>query len=90
MDGQRFLMSGDFDQKVLGIDINLNLWTPLIDRYSPIAYSIALYIHIEVCKHAGFETCYRTSLGLCHIIQGASLFREIAEECSKCSMMRKK
>ena len=90
MDGQRFLVSGDFDQKALGLDINLNLWTPLIDRYSPIAYSIALYIHIEICKHAGFETCYRTSLGLCHIIQGASLFREIAEECSKCSMMRKK
>ena len=90
MDGQKFLASGDFDQNALGIDINLNLWTPLIDRYSPIAYCIALYIHVEVCKHSGFETCYRTSLGLCHIIQGASLFREIAEECSKCSMMRKK
>ena len=90
MDGQRFLASGDFDQNDLGIDINLNLWTPIIDQYSPIAYCIALYIHVEVCKHSGFETCYRRSLGLCHIIQGASLFHEIAEECSKCSMMQKK
>ena len=62
----------------------------MLDRYSPIAYSIASYVHNHVGKHAGYETCYRLSLGYCHIIQGASLFREISEECSRCKMMRKK
>ena len=64
--------------------------TPMLDRHSPIAYSIASFIHNQVGKHAGYETCYRLSLGFCHIIQGASLFREISEECSKCNMRRKK
>ena len=64
--------------------------TPLIDRYSPIAYSIASFIHQHVAKHAGIETCIRLSLSFCHIIQAASLFREIAEECVKCKMIRKK
>ena len=64
--------------------------TPMLDRHSPIAYSIASFIHNQVGKHAGYESCYRLSLGFCHIIQGASLFREISEECSKCRMRRKK
>ena len=64
--------------------------TPLVERHSPIALSIALYVHHELGLHAGYETCYRLSLGFCHIIQGSSLFRSIGEECAKCSMLRKR
>ena len=90
MDGQRFISAGGFDVNSLGMEVQLDMMTPMLDRYSPIAYSIANFIHHEVGKHAGFETSYRLSLGYCHIIQGASLFREIGEECSKCAMIRKK
>ena len=66
------------------------MMTPLLDRYSPIAYSVANYVHHELGKHAGYEPCFRISLGYCHVIQGASLFREISDECAKCSMIRRK
>ena len=88
LDGQRFITTGEFKLDSLGMELQMR--TPMLDRYSPIAYSIASYVHNQVGKHAGYETCYRISLGFCHIIQGASLFREISEECSKCKMMRKK
>ena len=90
MDGQRFLQAGEFDDDDVGNDIGLNLMTPLVDRHSPIALSIALHIHHDVAKHAGFETCYRTSLQYCYILQGNSLFKELGEQCVKCHKVRRK
>ena len=90
MDGQRFVMTGGFDKDSLGLEVSLNLMTPVLDRYSPISYSIATFVHQEVGQHAGYETCFRLSLGYCHIIQAASLFREIGDECAKCSKLRRK
>ena len=49
-----------------------------------------MYIHQNVAKHAGAETCYRVSLTYCHILQGASLFRDIGRMCVKCRIIRKK
>ena len=89
MDGQRFLAAGEFDAGDLGLDIGLNLLTPLVDRHSPIALSIAIWIH-QKSNHAGFESCYRTSLQYCHILQGPSLFKELNDECAKCRMTRKR
>ena len=90
LDGQRFIIAGGFKHDSLGLEVQLNLTTPVLDRHSPIALSIALYIHHDLGQHAGYETCYRLSLGFVHIIQGASLFRVIGEECVKCSMVRRK
>ena len=90
LDGQRIMQVGDLDIQNLGQDIGLNFMNPVIDRHSPIALSIAMFIHNEVGKHAGYETCLRLSLEYCHIMQGASLFKQISDECSKCHMIRKK
>ena len=90
MEGQRFIMTSEFDEDSVGQEVQLDLMTPVLDRYSSISYSIASFIHHEVGKHAGSETCYRLSLSFCHILQGAGLFREIGEECAKCAMIRKK
>ena len=68
MDGQRFLQTGEFGEENFGLDIGLNLLTPLVDRYSMIAMSIAIWIHHKVSDHAGYETCYRESLNYFHII----------------------
>ena len=90
LDGQRFVVTAGFNADSLGLETQLNLLSPVLDRHSPIALSIALYVHENLSMHAGYETCYRMSLGFCHIIQGLSLFRKISEECVKCSMIRKK
>ena len=70
--------------------LDLNMLTPLVDRFSPLAYSVAEFIHKVLAKHAGYESCYRMSLNYCHIMQGASLFRKISDDCLKCAMLRQK
>ena len=64
--------------------------TPVLDRYSQLAYSIGDYIHRMVAKHTGYENSFSESLNHCFIIQGLGLFREIGEDCVKCHKMRKK
>ena len=88
--GRRFLQSGEFPTDSLGLEIGLNLMTPLLDRWSPISYSIAMFIHHIVGKHAGYETCHRLALEYCHIIQASALFKQIGEECMMCAKLRKK
>ena len=90
LEGQRFILAGDLKNSNILMEANLNFFTPVVDRFSPLAYSIAMYVHYELMKHAGEETCYRCSLGHCHIIQGMGLFKEINEDCVRCKQMRKK
>ena len=88
--GQRLTEAGNMGMNSLGMEIGLNLMTPLVDRWSPIAYSIALFIHVKVGRHAGYETCSRLSLEYCHILQSPSLFKQISDECSGCMKIRRK
>ena len=67
-----------------------NLVCPVLDKSSPLAIAIAKYIHDQVYKHRGFESSFRFSLDFCFIIEGLKLFREIGEDCIKCSMLRGK
>ena len=62
----------------------INVLTPVIERWSPLAYSIGDFIHTEVAKHKGFETCFRTSHSFVHILKGYSLFEEIGLDCVLC------
>ena len=66
----------------------LNLFTPVVDRWSPIAYSIGLWIHRDVGNHSGFETTYRHSLNFCYVTHGLSLFEEIGKACMHCCKLR--
>ena len=90
LDGQRFQVAGGLEEQDILTDFNIKLLTPLLDRYSPLSYSIGDHIHNEVAKHGGYETCYRESLNHVFIIQGLSLFRELGEDCTKCARKRKK
>ena len=90
LDGQRVINAGDISLESLGAGIGLHFMTPLVERHSPIALSIAKFIHEIAGNHSGYETCLRISLEYCHILQGSTLFKEISEECSKCKMVRKK
>ena len=70
--------------------LGIKTHTPVIDRFSPLAYAIANHVHHDLAKHRGMETCNRISLGQVSIIQGASLYRELGEQCIRCRMKRKK
>ena len=89
-DGQRFKVAGGLENTDIMADYGINVLTPVLDRHSPLSYSVAEYIHRVVSKHSGYETCYRDSLNFCFIIQGMGLFRELGEECVKCAKLRKK
>ena len=87
IDGMNFQETADLDTLSLG-SIGVKTLTPVIDRFSPLAYSIALHIHWTVAKHKGMETCLRVSLEHVKIMQGMSLFRELGEDCIRCKIKR--
>ena len=60
---------------------------PVIDRFSPIALSVANYMHFELVKHRGAETVHRISLQHIRIISGRSLMKEIRKNCIYCQKL---
>ena len=71
-------------KKSVTLDYNkkgLRTSLPVLDRYSPLSYAIAQYVHWKLAPHRGAETCNRVSLENVHIMQGASLYRELGEQC---------
>ena len=90
------ILEGMEFQNVSGTDmVNLdplgaNTKFPIIDRYSPLAYSLFQYIHYDLSKHSGMETCHRLALERIFVIQGFSVLRELAAECIKCKIKRRK
>ena len=91
----RLLETVEFN-KVTGMELvnldplGVNVMAPLMDRYSPVSYAVAQYVHWEVSKHGGLESCNRLCLERVHIIQGFSLHKELSLECAKCCIKRKK
>ena len=64
---------------------------PVLDRYSPVAISIALDIHWyhEDVQHTGIESMLRQTESVAHIIGGRSLVRSIKDGCKKCRILNK-
>ena len=82
-----FIETGDLEIKDLG-PLNIRAKIPVTDRYSPLSYSIASYIH--GAEHRGVESSFRICQEQVHIIKGFSLFKEIDSECIKCKKKRGK
>ena len=72
--------SGGLNLGDLG-EFGINVKVPVLDRFSPLSYSIADHVHWKLTKHRGMETCSRKSLEKVHILQGPALYRGIGEEC---------
>ena len=68
------------DLPVLGINSSI----PIVDRFSPLAYAISQHVHWNVAHHKGIETCHRYSLQNSCILQGMSLYKELAADCMWC------
>ena len=76
----------DLDLGAMGIKTQV----PVLDRFSPLSYSIVQHVHWDLARHRGAETCSRMSLEQVHIIQGAGLYRELGEDCTWCKVKRKR
>ena len=90
LEGQRFVQAGDLEGVEVLRSQGINVLTPVIDRWSPLAYAIADHIHTDVAKHAGYESCLRASHSFVHIVKGLSLFSELAEDCTLCKKLQKR
>ena len=88
-DGMNFVQTGGIEVSGLG-SLGLKSHIPVVDRFSPLAYAIGNYVHWNLAQHRGAETCSRVSLEHVSIIQSASLYKEIGEDCIKCRIKRKK
>ena len=80
-DQMSFAEMGDLGLSDMGIRSHV----PVIDRHSPLAYSIAQHIHWNISHHRGIETCHRYSLQYCFIMQGMTLCKELADDCLYCA-----
>ena len=88
LDGMNFVQAGGM--AVTGLDdLGVKAYTPVIDRFSPLAYSIGNHIHWDIGKHHGIETCNRISLENVTILQGVNLYKELSENCVRCRMRRR-
>ena len=88
LDCIRFQVAGGLENLESLFQFGIKSMNPVLDRYSPLSYSIGDYIHRIKANHRGYENCYRESLAHVFIIQGMSLFRELNEDCVKCIKMR--
>ena len=61
IDGMNLLETADLDTLNLG-NLGIKTMIPVIDRFSPLAYSVGQHVHWNVVKHRGMETCLRVSL----------------------------
>ena len=89
LDGINFTETAELGNLTLGA-LGVKTRIPILCRYSPLSYCIGQHVHWTVGKHRGIETTNRLSLQHVSIIQGMQLYKELAEDCVRCHMKRKK
>ena len=87
---ERFKAAGGLETLDPVTEFGIKKMIPVLDRYSPLSYSIGDYVHRRLARHGGYENCLRQSLNHCYIIQGLGLFRELGEDCVRCLKARKR
>ena len=65
----------------------INFKVPVLDKFSPVAVSIANHLHFNKIKHKGVETTHRIALQHVRILGGRSLFKMIRDECAFCQKL---
>ena len=68
----------------------LNFVKPILDRYSPIAYSIMVYCHQNVTHHLNAISTLRESRNHAYILRGRELANEVRESCVYCRRFKMK
>ena len=69
-----------------------SFYVPVIDKHSPVAYSIAMHFHWKdkTVLHSGNETVLRKISTYVHIIGGRDLVRMIKKRCKRCRYLYKR
>ena len=62
----------------------VSFFKPIVDRHSPVAYSIMLDTHWKTVNHLSAVTTYRESLSVAYIIKGRELAQEVRTSCHFC------
>ena len=68
----------------------LSFVCPVLDRYSPVAYSIMLYTHTMITKHRNVVTTLRESRSIAFVFRGRDLAAEIRKNCAFCRRFKAK
>ena len=65
---------------------------PLIEKYSPLAYSIINEVHWfhESAKHSGVETTLRYTMKYAFIMEGRNLVKQVKSNCIRCKILLKR
>ena len=63
---------------------------PVVERHSPIAYSIMKHVHENVVFHRSSSATLRQSRSLAYILRGRDLATEIKQACRPCKKYRAK
>ena len=71
---------------------NLTFCVPIIDKHSPIAYSIMneVHWHDDIAMHAGVEILLRRSIQYAYIIEGRDIAKRIKHSCERCRYIYKR
>ena len=65
---------------------------PVVDQYSPLAWSIVMDVHWDhpTAKHTGVPTVVRYCSGLAHIFNCSQVAQVVKSCCARCRFIRKK
>ena len=61
---------------------------PVVDRFSPVAYSVMLHAHTRLARHKGVNFTLRESRTVAYVIRGRDLASEIDANCRKCKIFK--
>ena len=87
----RILPGGDEGLAETMLDLDkLAFAKPVLDRYSPVAYSIMKYCHEKLTHHGGSISSVRKSYEIAFILQATSLATEIRNNCVFCKRYKAK
>jgi len=63
---------------------------PVVDRYSPVAYSVMVEAHWSAANHLNATTTYRESLKKIYVLKGRDLAQEVRDSCVFCRRFKAK
>ena len=63
---------------------------PIVDRHSPVAYSIMLHSHARLARHKGINFSLRESRSVAYILRGRELSAEVDRNCRPCKKHKKR
>ena len=71
---------------------SLSFCVPLIEKHSPLAYSIIneIHWHHESAKHSGVETTLRYTMKYAYIVEGRDLVKQVKKSCVRCKILLKR